>query len=132
MLIVNHNMVLNLFIRLLDNIFKLYKRKEINIQLKLMISSLMLMDNMLIGLDILHQELDLKDLLEILEGGFKLLENISLNLKLPILRTIFLKMLKQYKTLFGIYKWLKVSFNIMMVFQELQNNMLPMIMSIQP
>lgn len=68
--------MLKLFILLLDNILKVSKNKDRNIQRKMMISSLMLMYNMDIGLDILLQELLLKDLLEILENGYNLLENI--------------------------------------------------------
>jgi hypothetical protein len=65
------NMELNSCIQLQALTFKLFKKKEIAIQLKQMIFFLMQTNNMAIGLVILLPELVSKGLLDHLVNGFK-------------------------------------------------------------
>jgi hypothetical protein len=83
--------------------------------------SLMQIDNMVIGLGILHQGPALRVSLDRLEDGFKLSENKSRRLKFLELLNILKIILKSYRKKYGDFKWRWEFYNITMEFLVHQN-----------
>lgn len=124
LLTLGHNSESSYYIQHQVHMSKLFNNRSKAILKNMMISSHTQIIKILFGLDTLLQEFQLKDLLEILEDGFKLLENKFLKLNLEEHLMLLIIMQKLYKKDYGIYKQQWVFYNITMPLLELKNKKL--------